>query len=198
MAQKHSIWTRIYYANKLIAFLESKKNVDNSRKVLGKSKPKKTKEAKVYEEILKGFRELREFENKINEEEFNLDIYLQSNNSETPLSEIHAFDIQCLETNIKSNLEELYTYSLHNDFYYFDCPSKIYINQFEKRKEEFFNRVPDANELDFLLNEVDYFSKPYEYMDIYQNFQEFDKQKVDNILYRRIQQYKDKNSFPEY
>ena len=148
---------------KMIDFLESKKTNNNSNKEKSSDASTKEKVVPTYNKILKSFEELYEIEGKIAEEEYyDFQHNINSFNNGTPISEKYSFDIMILESGIKTNFEELHKNSLVNNFYYFDCPSKIYINHFNIRKEAFFSDVPDANELDFLLNEIDYLSKPFE------------------------------------
>lgn len=65
-----------------------------------------------------------------------------------------------VEKHLESKIEELYVFSMDNNFFYFDCPFKVYENQFENRKEIYFKKNIDANERDFLLSEIAYFSDP--------------------------------------
>ncbi|WP_288955748.1 hypothetical protein [uncultured Polaribacter sp.] len=115
----------------------------------------------VYEKIIQDFKKLQEYHDIIDQHnKNNYDPYDDSGNNGIPIEEVYDFDIRMLEVNLEENFKKLYNYSLSNNFYYFDCPSKVYINEFEKRKEKFFKTNIDAEELDFLKDEIEYFCSP--------------------------------------
>lgn len=64
------------------------------------------------------------------------------------------------EESVLAEISNIYEVAKEHNIYFFDCPFKIYENYFESRKNKFFEEYIDATELDFLLSELDYFSKP--------------------------------------
>lgn len=115
----------------------------------------------VYQEIIKDLKKLQEYHDIIEQyNKDNYDPYDDSGNNDTPIEEIYDYPMTMLGLNLQENFKKLYNYSLSNNFYYFDCPSKVYINEFEKRKEKFFKINIDAEEHDFLKDEIEYFSSP--------------------------------------
>lgn len=64
------------------------------------------------------------------------------------------------EESILAEISNIYEIAKEQNIYFFDCPFKTYENYFESRKNKFFQEYIDATELDFLLSELDYFSKP--------------------------------------
>jgi hypothetical protein len=115
----------------------------------------------MIEDIIKDFKKLQEYQDIIHQHnKDNYDPYDDSGNNGTPIEEVYDFDIRMLEGNLEEYFKKLYYYSISNNFYYFDCPLKVYINAFEKRKEIFFKTNIDAQEHEFLKEEIEYFSSP--------------------------------------
>jgi hypothetical protein len=112
----------------------------------------------VYKKLIFLFKDISNIRRKIYEE-------LRSN-IHLDVSDFDGFhpqydhEISILASQIPPLLDELYKYSHDNNLYYFDCPGSIYINHFELRKKDYQDEVLEANELDFLLSEIKYFSKP--------------------------------------
>jgi hypothetical protein len=68
------------------------------------------------------------------------------------------FQINLIKFDLRSNIFDLYKESLVLDYYYFDCPSSLYIKNFESRKKEYLDLNIDADEKDFICSEVKYFN----------------------------------------
>jgi hypothetical protein len=68
------------------------------------------------------------------------------------------FQINLIKFDLRSNIIDLYKESLVLDYYYFDCPSSLYIKNFESRKKEYLDINIDADEKDFICSEVKYFN----------------------------------------
>ena len=95
-------------------------------------------------------------------DEMLLDIFFEMNKDFHSKGEDFYAQKILIENDLESKIEELYIYSMDNNFFYFDCPFKVYENQFENRKQIYFKKNIDANQQDFLLSEIDYFSHPKE------------------------------------
>jgi len=91
-------------------------------------------------------------------DEMLLDLFFESNKDFHLKGEDFYEQKILVEKHLESKIEELYIYSMDNNFFYFDCPFKVYKNQFMIRKEIYLEKNIDANEKDFLLSEIAYFS----------------------------------------
>jgi hypothetical protein len=141
---------------KIINYLE-RKGMKNIKKEVNKKEDIEFEKLDAYSKLIHLFSDI----DNIN---FNLNKERVQHYSEEEIDETHIiYDIERepFEQQIKELIDKLQGYSLENNFYYFDSPSAVYINHFQKRKESFFFQIPDANELDFLLSEVEYFSQPH-------------------------------------
>lgn len=74
----------------------------------------------------------------------------------------YSEEISIIKSQIPELIDDLYSQSKEDNIYYFDCPSEIYKNHFSNRMSNYFKEVPDANELDFLVSEINYFSNPFD------------------------------------
>jgi hypothetical protein len=57
-------------------------------------------------------------------------------------------------------IRDIYSKSLANNYFYFDCPLKVYINHFDERFKQFNEYVLDADLLDFIKHEILIFNNP--------------------------------------
>lgn len=65
------------------------------------------------------------------------------------------------QESVLTEISEVYEIAKEHNIYFFDCPFEVYENYFESRKNKFFEEYIDATELDFLLSEADYFTRPH-------------------------------------
>ncbi len=145
-----------YYANELISFLESKKSTFTGEII----KKENIKSRDISETIAEKFYNLKETNKRMADEiqaTYGNDIFADHSDIELK----YEFQIDTIKDEIKQLVSDLYGQSKKDNYYYFDCPSEVYINYFEKRKEEYLIEVPEANESEFLLSEIKYFSEPY-------------------------------------
>ncbi|PWK19628.1 hypothetical protein [Xanthomarina spongicola] len=146
-----------FYANELIAFLESKKSTfkeSNKQKI-------KLKSEELAILITKNFDELKALKQNMYQEidsTFGSDPW--ADHTEVEIK--YEFDIELATSEIKRLIFELYNQSKVDNYFYFDCPSEVYKKHFEARKDLYIIDVPDAYEVDFLISEIEYFSKPYD------------------------------------
>jgi hypothetical protein len=61
---------------------------------------------------------------------------------------------------IRNKITALYESSLHDGFYFFDCPLQTYKNVYTFRLDLFLNEFIDGDEKDFILNELRILSDP--------------------------------------
>ncbi len=57
-------------------------------------------------------------------------------------------------------LRYIYQKSIKENYYFFDCPSQVYINHFENRREIFLNRYIDSSGTDFIQSELHNLQNP--------------------------------------
>ena len=146
-----------YYADELILFLESKKSNFDSSMI----KKENLKSDAIADAIIQSFQNLKGLNYKMSKEieaTFGNDIFADH----TPVELKFEYEIDFTKNKIKELISDLYNQSREDNYFYFDCPSEVYINHFEARKELYLVEVPEANEFEFLLSEVKYFSEPYD------------------------------------
>ncbi len=146
-----------YYAKELISFLESKKSNFNGKNI----KKENLMSEAIVEAIADSFEDLKEVNHKMSKEieaSFGNDIFADH----TPIELKFEYEIDFTKDKIKEFISDLYNQSKEDNYFYFDCPSDVYINHFEDRKKNYLDEVPEANEFEFLLSEVKYFSEPYD------------------------------------
>ena len=69
-------------------------------------------------------------------------------------------DLSELKASFFFDIDDIYKLSIENDYFYFDCPQKVYVNHFEKRFIEFKEYALDADLLDFIKHEISIFNAP--------------------------------------
>ena len=70
--------------------------------------------------------------------------------------------LEPLQEEVLNVIDMIYQNANDQNIYFFDCSFKVYKNLFEGRKENYFKNNQDANNLDFINSEVEYFSNPKE------------------------------------
>lgn len=90
--------------------------------------------------------------------------------------------LQSIKLSIESCIDDLYHASVNDDYYFYDCPFGVYKNTLEERRKRFIKENIDAEELDFLKDELNrlYFPSQYDrrffiydYGAFFKNFQNF-------------------------
>jgi hypothetical protein len=69
-------------------------------------------------------------------------------------------DLSELKASFFFDVDDIYKLSIENNYFYFDCPQKVYVNHFEKRFIEFKEYALDADLLDFIKHEISVFNAP--------------------------------------
>lgn len=112
------------------------------------------------------FNNKNEIEVLINKENVVEGVFVEYKNPEQYQKRLN--EIESIKSSIRFLIDKLYVASVDLNFYYFDCPSKVYINHFENRKSSYFEKNIDADEKDFLFHEVEYLSNGYNnrYLDL--------------------------------
>lgn len=113
-------------------------------------------EKNLISKIKENFKEIYALESIIRKEDEDRDVF-----ENLPYNEEYGqieFKINILKFELRSKISDLYKESLILDYYYFDCPSSLYIKNYESRKKEYFDINIDADEKDFIFSEVKYFN----------------------------------------
>lgn len=116
------------------------------------------KEEEILPKLLSCFKETFEINQLIQKENIGKDIFDSYYESDLYKEKINK--IQDLDTTIGILIGRLYKTSLNLNYYYFDCPSQVYLNHIEEREKIYFDENIEADEKDFLLNEIQYFNNP--------------------------------------
>lgn len=105
------------------------------------------------------FNNKNEIEVLINKENVVEGVFVEYKNPEQYQERLN--EIESIKSSIRFLIDKLYVSSVDLNFYYFDCPSKVYINHFENRKSSYFEKNIDADEKDFLFHEIQYLNNAY-------------------------------------
>ncbi|WP_026776109.1 hypothetical protein [Polaribacter sp. Hel_I_88] len=116
------------------------------------------KEEEILPKLLSCFKETVEINQLIQKEINGKDIF--DSYYESDLYKERIYKIQDLDTSIGILIGRLYKTSINLNYYYFDCPSQVYLNHIEEREKIYFDENIEADEKDFLLNEIQYFNNP--------------------------------------
>jgi len=116
------------------------------------------KEEEILPKLLSCFKETFEI-SQLLQKENNVEGFFESYDNSDQYQE-RISKIQDLDTSIGILIGRLYKTSLNLNYYYFDCPSQVYINHIEEREKIYFDENIEADEKDFLLKEVQYFNNP--------------------------------------
>src|SRR5690554_1395733 len=151
-----------YYANEIIKFLESKKIKQHKESQPTAPLEKLTKSQIIVENYGRDIAALRELR-----EEMRAEIRSVFGNDpwpdpkKTKIEKQYNEEIERLEKNLPGYIEELYRSSNEDNYFYFDCSSKVYQEHYEERKQQYFKEILDASEEDFIYSEIEYFTSPY-------------------------------------
>src|SRR5690554_6825915 len=149
-----------YYAKELTDFLESKKIKQHKESQPTVPIEKLTKSQDIVDNYCSTKRKLQELQEKMYSE-------IQSEHGNDPWADHTSIeikyedDIRQLKHNLISYLDQLYLSSNEENYFYFDCSSKVYQEHYEERKQEYFKEILDASEEDFIYSEIEYFTSPY-------------------------------------
>jgi hypothetical protein len=122
-----------------------------------KTKNKDFEDLNIYEQILHLFSEMKAIDYQYSQ-------LFAAGGYSKDMEELHIqLDAECdvYKAQIKDSLKHLYLYSAEKNYYYFDCPFKVYENYFDSRKNDFLKNNPDAEYIDFLKAEINYFKYPF-------------------------------------
>ena len=116
--------------------------------------------AKMYR-FLRVCLEINELENKKNTNQNSTYNYAQDS-CEIYCNSTNYFKIEIEKLNHTSDilLRYIYRKSVVENYYFFDCPSEIYVNHYENRKQRFINNYIDSNESDFINSEIKNLENP--------------------------------------
>ncbi|TKS57402.1 hypothetical protein [Mesohalobacter halotolerans] len=70
------------------------------------------------------------------------------------LEDKHEETIDRIKSEVTVLISKLRKLSEDENYYFFDCPFSVYVNHYEKRKDFFIKNNIDANEIDFVKDEI--------------------------------------------
>jgi len=69
-------------------------------------------------------------------------------------------EIEKLNHSSEILLRYIYQKSIRENYYFFDCPSQVYTNHYENRKQSFLDHHIDSGEIDFVQSELENLNNP--------------------------------------
>lgn len=78
----------------------------------------------------------------------------------TSFEDSHNLELKSLQTTVYNLLLELQKNSIVDNFYFFDCPFKVYQFSYHKRLFTYLNKYVDSNIFEFLKEELEIFDNP--------------------------------------
>ncbi len=75
----------------------------------------------------------------------------------------YKIEIEKLNQTTDVLLRYIYQKSIQENFYFFDCPSQVYTNHYENRKQIFLKKHIDSTEIDFIESELHSLQQPKQY-----------------------------------
>lgn len=136
------------YALEMIDFLESKKK---STQIENGTAENFTSED-VVSTIIENQIKLKKINEKIADEFQRTGNFLEEDYTEIELK--YDLDKNIISNTIENLLNKLYIQSAKDNYYYFDCPVKVYISNFENRFGAYKNVNIDADIIDFINFEL--------------------------------------------
>jgi hypothetical protein len=72
----------------------------------------------------------------------------------------YKIEIEKLNQTTDILLRYIHQKSIKENFYFFDCPSQVYTNHYENRKQIFLKKYIDSTEIDFIESELHNLQQP--------------------------------------
>mgnify|MGYP003639790562 CR=1 FL=1 len=118
-------------------------------------------EKRITDDLFSAFKKLDKiYEERENEYRYHVNVYGDSDSFEIDL--VYDLKLKPLQEEVLNEIDKVYQNANNQNIYFFDCSFKVYKKLLKNRKENYFKNNLDANDLDFISSEVEYFSKPSE------------------------------------
>jgi hypothetical protein len=143
------------YAKQLLDFLQSKKRIIQ----IEEGKAKNVTSEELVGAILSNFKSLGSIQWSIEKE--TEPHFLMDDELYTEVVEKYEHKKNLIEEVIKDLFKRLYIQSANDNYYYYDCPAKVYKENFLKRFNDYKAISVDAEEEDFLIYEVEHLTSPH-------------------------------------
>jgi hypothetical protein len=106
---------------------------------------------------------ISEFKKELNSFEQFQQQYSNDDITEKEFTRIEVIYNECVrgfKSEIPIDMDYIYSNSIENNYFYFDCPLQVYENYFEKRFNDFKATNIDAQLIDFVKSEISYLKYP--------------------------------------
>lgn len=166
------------FTQEMLDFLESKKK---STQIENGTAENFTSEEVVYA-IIENYKNLKALNEKIANEFQSSGDFSEDNYTEIQFR--YDLDQNAISWTIQKLLDKLYIQSAKDNYYYFDCPAKVYTGNYKERLLQYQEYSVDGDEEDFLVYEVEYLTTPFN--------QRFFEQNNSKYWYNDLIEYEEK------
>lgn len=166
------------FTQEMLDFLESKKK---STQIENGTAENFTSKEVVYA-IIENYKNLKALNEKIANEFQSSGDFSEDNYTEIQFR--YDLDQNAISWTIQKLLDKLYIQSAKDNYYYFDCPAKVYTGNYKERLLQYQEYSVDGDEEDFLVYEVEYLTTPFN--------QRFFEQNNSKYWYNDLIEYEEK------